>query len=63
MKHILFGSCIMMLFCLGTGCNSGYKEMQERRGLMMPKQNELPRNRKHMKNKKYKPKKIKSNKR
>jgi hypothetical protein len=48
---ILFLEALILIFL--AGC-SGYKDMVERRNLMMPKQSELPRNRKFREAKKKK---------
>jgi hypothetical protein len=48
---LLFLEALILIFL--AGC-SGYKDMVERRNLMMPKQSELPRNRKFREAKKKK---------
>ncbi len=48
---ILFLKALILIFL--AGC-SGYKDMVERRNLMMPKQSELPRNKKFRETKKKK---------
>jgi len=42
-KILILKALILLIL---TGC-SGYKDMQERRNLMMPKKSELPRNQKY----------------
>jgi hypothetical protein len=49
-KRLLIKALILLIL---TGC-SGYKDMVERRNLMMPKKSELPRNKKYTEAKKRK---------